>query len=700
MAIRISPLPLDVFTDAARPFIARLNRELRDLSGLEGTISEPRQTRRSDDTIARREAVQVAVSRITPDMSLVVSGVSTVVGIPALTFGLTNTVGTTSSALSINSAIALFSTAIPPASDAGAAVAGLSAFASNLGTKYQISTGVPTIGYTESATGLSGTATTLMRTDATLVAPSFLRSTANGSTLALTDDGTDQTLTGDLGKLTITVPGDGVLFPEHVAVGSGASVSPTTLVTVNESQAVTFIGFNVTLTRTSTSGTVKDFSLRTQTGTTSGDGGGVSFFGTEAQFTHQANSSTVANFYGLFTTARASGGADATRILTNRYGLYMEASGVQSWVVTNTYTLFDEPLVKGDNVWSIFAQNKSEFASASARAETVISIDQLATGNVAGAHINLDDKAGDPPSPNAGDIWRNVKELNFSKDGTNTIDLVSQLSSSANDGTLTLTDDGTNLTLTPTTPGTGDLNIIAPSGGDIRLGTVDDITQRVRLGTFADVSAKFSVNLGTSQNFAKALSFIVTPPDTFLNAGTQVAILGDLQTALANTARTVNLTGFHPNFYQRSKNKTLNGIAVHCSVQFHTNVDGTSDTNITGLLCEDVTQDGGSDLGSDVTLYTGLQFDEMDPTFTTTAIAINSKHHAIFENPSDRPHDVLTLNQKETDTGNSAHLKLNDKTADPATPVEGMLWRNKDNWNIQHSTGTREPFRYALMAGS
>lgn len=76
MATRFHELPLDLFPDEARPYIARLNRELRDLFGLEGTILDPRKTRRSDLTIARTEKKQVDVTRIDRLAAEVVTSIS------------------------------------------------------------------------------------------------------------------------------------------------------------------------------------------------------------------------------------------------------------------------------------------------------------------------------------------------------------------------------------------------------------------------------------------------------------------------------------------------------------------------------------------------------------------------------------------------------------------------------------------------
>jgi len=174
MAIQFHPLPPEVFDAKARPYIKRLNTELREMFGLEGVIRQPIDSARSDNTISRRASVQVDVSRITPSISNVVSGVSTVVGTPSLTLSTSNVVGSTTTAVSINSTIALFDTTAPPA----------------LGS-----------------TAATGSVAFAARRDHQHIFPPTLRSTANASTLALTDDATDQTLTGSLGALNVTPVG-------------------------------------------------------------------------------------------------------------------------------------------------------------------------------------------------------------------------------------------------------------------------------------------------------------------------------------------------------------------------------------------------------------------------------------------------------------------------------------------------------------
>ncbi|KKL79561.1 hypothetical protein LCGC14_2013610, partial [marine sediment metagenome] len=128
MAVRFHPLPPEVFSDEARPSIVRLNAELRDLFALEGTLRNPLTVQRSDSTVVRKSTDQVHITRITPEVVSVVSGITFGVGLPNLTFGLLNTAGTTSTAVSVDSAIKLFDTTAP-ADIATTAATGSAAFA-------------------------------------------------------------------------------------------------------------------------------------------------------------------------------------------------------------------------------------------------------------------------------------------------------------------------------------------------------------------------------------------------------------------------------------------------------------------------------------------------------------------------------------------------------------------------------------------
>ena len=224
MALQFHPLPAEIFDEKARPYIKRLNFELRDLFGLEGTIRQPITTRSSDLTIARRSELQVAVSRITPSIASVVSGVSTVVGTPALTLGTANTIGSTATALSVNSAIAIFGTQAPIGLSLSAAV-GTSTYAARAD---HVHAGFDaTVPAALGSTAATGTVDFGARRDHVHLYPPILRSTANASTLTLTDDATDQTLTGSLGVLNI-VPGTGIDIDFPNSAAASLIIKPNT----------------------------------------------------------------------------------------------------------------------------------------------------------------------------------------------------------------------------------------------------------------------------------------------------------------------------------------------------------------------------------------------------------------------------------------------------------------------------------------
>src|SRR3990167_9279105 len=215
MALQFHPLPAEIFDEKARPYIKRLNFELRDLFGLEGTIRQPITTRSSDLTIARRSELQVAVSRITPSIASVVSGVSTVVGTPALTLGTANTIGSTTSALSVNSAIAMFGTQAPLGLSLSAAV-GTSAYAARAD---HVHAGFDaTVPAALGSTAATGSVDFAPRRDHVHLHPPILRSTANASTLTLTDDAINMSVLASLGSWTRTAgSGGGHLFVVNAA---------------------------------------------------------------------------------------------------------------------------------------------------------------------------------------------------------------------------------------------------------------------------------------------------------------------------------------------------------------------------------------------------------------------------------------------------------------------------------------------------
>lgn len=106
MAIQFSPLPLHLFESRLRPHIEHLNLTLRDLAGLEGALTSPiDNTKRSDASIIRNATPQVSVTRLVPSITNIISGSSSAIGVPALTFSTTNAIGTTNTVVAINSTI-------------------------------------------------------------------------------------------------------------------------------------------------------------------------------------------------------------------------------------------------------------------------------------------------------------------------------------------------------------------------------------------------------------------------------------------------------------------------------------------------------------------------------------------------------------------------------------------------------------------
>ena len=138
MAVRFHPLPPEVFPDEARPSIVRLNAELRDLFALEGTMRNPLTVQRSDSTVVRKSTDQVHITRITPEVISVVSGITFGVGLPNLTFGTANTAGTTSTAVSVDSALAIFD-GTAPADVATSSAVGTAAFAARRDHAHDVS---------------------------------------------------------------------------------------------------------------------------------------------------------------------------------------------------------------------------------------------------------------------------------------------------------------------------------------------------------------------------------------------------------------------------------------------------------------------------------------------------------------------------------------------------------------------------------
>jgi hypothetical protein len=127
----------------------------------------------------------------------------------------------------------------------------------------------------------------------------------------------------------------------------------------------------------------------------------------------------------------------------DQIGVLIRQQTAQGTAPTNRIAVKIEAQNTGTNRYSGQYFNTLQLTNPSGIAQSVLELKQLNTGATAGAHTNFDDKAGDPPSPVAGDLWRNGATLKYRKDGSTTFDLVAPITFSdatqvaANQGTTT-----------------------------------------------------------------------------------------------------------------------------------------------------------------------------------------------------------------------------------------------------------------------
>jgi len=307
---------------------------------------------------------------------------------------------------------------------------------------------VPAITYGTSAA--AGGANSLIRSDATIKYPAALLSATSGSTLTLTDDGASQTLTGSLGNLNISTGGQIIL---------SAPASTTTTVQMNP-DAGARIGLSVLFQPILSA--LSAVTIKCWEGRFPGNVGSITtttwmaYGGSTVSLLPGAGAGAGNKAYQLnmptLTIGNANGSWDevfgalisgparslanptvtvaagiktecASISATDQYGIWIAQRSAQT-TATNRYGLKIDAHNSGTNRWSAYLGDRVYAESPAARAITVLSLAQLATGAVAGAHVNLDDKAGDPPSPNTGDLWRNGASLKYRKDGSTTVDLM------------------------------------------------------------------------------------------------------------------------------------------------------------------------------------------------------------------------------------------------------------------------------------
>lgn len=325
----------------------------------------------------------------------------------------------------------------------------------------------PTIGH--GTAYAAGVANSLIRSDATIKFPRSLMSDANSFLLTISDDGIDTTLTGSNGIIKIN-PAVGV------DINLGASTSGSLIIRPNATTsallAVSIIGQAVAGNRTLLApGWIQPQSTDIFSGQTfrswdvstapgggqhtndtwvgydlsaftilphAGSGGGNKVYGfrgapdsirisnTNATYDEIAMAyfAAPARIFGVNATATVSAGIIVEPAVvggTKQVGVLVRNRTAQQ-AATDRFGIDIEEQNSGTNRWGLRSANRLDISSPAARAETVLLLKQLATGATAGAHINFDSKAGNPPAPVAGDFWRNATKMLF-YEGTLTHDL-------------------------------------------------------------------------------------------------------------------------------------------------------------------------------------------------------------------------------------------------------------------------------------
>ena len=284
----------------------------------------------------------------------------------------------------------------------------------------------------------AGAAGTVIRSDSQLKFPTSLMSTLNSATLTLTDGGSNETLTSSLGGLTL----DALYFILDQPTGS----SPTRM-TVNLDPDFNSTGIKSAWSGGAISGPIDIMCWDAAFTSFSGVWASPTILGfNQSTFAlaPSAGSSGTGNYYGIRTRARIDnnnlpwGDVAAgyfvgprrfvtTPTITTQAGIIVEpptADDTDQFGIlirqqpaqvpaTNRFGIDILTHNSGTNRWSLRAADRVEVQSQAAQATTVLLLRQLATGATAGAHLNLDDKAGNPPSPVTGDIWRNGESVVF-----------------------------------------------------------------------------------------------------------------------------------------------------------------------------------------------------------------------------------------------------------------------------------------------
>jgi len=297
----------------------------------------------------------------------------------------------------------------------------------------------------------AGVATSGIRSDATLKYPTSLMSAASLALLTATDNAIDLKLTNFLGALYID-PNTGL----NIQPTGTSSLVAVVTVTIDPSRSYlyglrsAFVSADITgrvgawdakvggVTAKLTGATIVGYDSSqfavTPPATSSGTNN-LYFIGmANAPLINNANAlwgdAATALFKGvrrLFATPTIATQAAViieppTAAISDQIGLLIRQQTAQATAANRSgFDVLEQN--SGTNRYAGRCYNRLLVSNPSGRAETALELRQLNTGATAGAHVNLDDKAGDPPAPVTGDLWRNGAALNYRKDGATTVDL-------------------------------------------------------------------------------------------------------------------------------------------------------------------------------------------------------------------------------------------------------------------------------------
>jgi hypothetical protein len=533
-----------------------------------------------------------------------------------------------------------------------------------------------------------------------------LMSTANDATLTLTDDASDQTLTGSLGTLRFDSGDDGFQFGSAASTGIdtantghiGMGVAPSTTARLHVYSDTTATGTTSTILRLQSSAGANggklegiqgnllnfgNYSLPMSfidssilVGATAANSSGV--LGTEHNITlsgvgpfsgdigafvarnQLAGGGTKSGDYDAFRAFHAISGAttcgDMWSFRANSLGALVRTTGSTATDIVG--------LDIGDR--AIIASDSGEQAN-------VLTLTQNAVGNVAGVHINLNSKVGDPPSPAAGDIWRNGGAFKFATSAS---------------GTFELSDDGSDQSIVGDL---GELNI--QSGDDTYLfGVADptiDAAGHARIGVGwapqADATIYVRTNSSATQQAANAMSFILQSNAT---SATPVAGVKGIMEVWHGDQPGSGIIG---------SIDFINNLAAIAERQnafaaFYDNTTGSyainGDVNMFRAY-------RGDDLAAAPRTFAnmyGLHIEslELSNGTITNLYGIHCAHKAVIQSENAREEDVLRLDQLAVDAGDDgAHIFFNDKTTDPTALTAGQFWRNGNDLKYEGSGGTQ-----------